>query len=351
MVADFNGDGISDVALLGPGDVSIYLGDGGGGLHAAGPLRRRPRPDRARGRRCQRRWNLDLLVGDSYGDVLVLLGAGDGTFAPFHEADQTIELAVADLTGDGSKDVIYADQGLDRVVVDYGAGQSTVLADQSSGLLQPGAVKLADLNGDGIADLIVANSGGNDVLIYPGLGHGQFGPAVDGGSGYFVGTDPVGITVADVNGDGLPDLVVADEGSDQVSILLNQSQQGGTIAFSAGQRLNSGGSGPVSTVVGDFTGGSFPDILVTNSGSNDVTLLPGVGQGFFNDQDPRKYSVGSDPVTSFVGNFDGQTDLVTVNAGSNDLTVISGFEGSDAVYSTLGSGRAGPDDGLQFHDR
>ena len=70
---------------------------------------------------------------------------------------------------------------------------------------------------------------------------------------------------------------------------------GGAISFSAGPRLNSGGSGPVSTVVGNFTGGPFPDLLVTNSQSNDVTLLPGVGQGFFNDQDPRIYSVGTGP--------------------------------------------------------
>ena len=124
---------------------------------------------------------LDLLVGDAYGDVLVLLGNGDGTFQPYHEANQAIELAVADLTGNGSKDIIYADQGLDRVVVDYGAGNSTVLANQSTGLLDPGAVKLADLNGDGIPDLIVANSGSNNVLIYPGLGNGQFGPAINGG--------------------------------------------------------------------------------------------------------------------------------------------------------------------------
>ena len=134
---------------------------------------------------------------------------------------------------------------------------STVLADQSTGLLDPGAVALADLNGDGIPDLIVANSGSNNVLIYPGLGNGQFGPAINDGNGYFVGTNPVGITVANLTG-ALPDLVVADEGSNQVSILLNQSQPGGAISFSAGPRLNSGGSGPVSTVVGNFTGGALP---------------------------------------------------------------------------------------------
>ena len=188
-----------------PTGLSIYLGNGKGGFlppitYAVGPGirradRRRPQPGNGK---------LDLLVGDAYGDVLVLLGNGDGTFQPYREADQAIELAVADLTGNGSKDIIYADQGLDRVVVDYGAGNSTVLADQSTGLLEPGAVALADLNGDGIPDLIVANSGSNNVLIYPGLGNGQFGPAINGGHGYFVGTNPVGITVADLTGDACP---------------------------------------------------------------------------------------------------------------------------------------------------
>ncbi len=291
---------------------------------------------------------LDLLVGDAYGDVLVLLGNGDGTFAPYHEANQAVELAVADLTGNGSKDIIYADQGLDRVVVDYGVGNSAVLADRSTGLLNPGAVALADLNGDGIPDLIVANSGSNNVLIYPGLGDGQFGPAINDGNGYFVGTDPVGITVADLTGS-LPDLVIADEGSNQVSILLNQSTAGGAISFSAGPRLNSGGSGPVSTVVGDFNGGTYPDILVTNSQSNDVVLLPGVGQGFFNDTDAAQiYSVGTDPGPTFVDNFTGQPSLVTVNAGSNDLTVISGFEGSSPITSTIASGGVDPDAAFVF---
>ena len=83
----------------------------------------------------------------------------------------------------------------------------------------------------------MANSGSNNVLIYPGLGNGQFGPAVNGGHGYFVGDNPVGITVASLTGD-LPDLVVADEGSNQVSILVNTSTKGGAISFSAGPRLN-----------------------------------------------------------------------------------------------------------------
>ena len=77
-------------------------------------------------------------------------------------------------------------------------------------------------------------------------------------------------------------------------------------------------------------------------------LLPGVGQGFFNDQNPRIYSVGTDPVDSFVGNFNGQTDLVTVNAGSNDLTLISDFEGSNPVTSTISSGGVDPTTAFAF---
>ena len=141
--------------------------------------------------------------------------------------------------------------------------------------------------------------------------------------------------------------MIADKGSNQVTILLNQSQ-GGNISFRLGPRLNSGGIGPVSTVVGNFTGGVYPDILVSNSGSNDVALLPGVGQGFFNDQNPRTFAVGANPGPVFVDNFDGRTDLVTVNAGSNDLTLISGFLGADAVTKTIYSGGTDPAAAFSF---
>ncbi len=347
--SDLTSNGLEDLAVLTTSGVSIYLGNGKGGFLPPVTYDVPPESSGLTVADVNHDGKLDLLVGDADGDVLVLLGNGNGTFAPYHEANQAVELAVTDLTGNGSKDIIYADQGLDRVVVDYGAGNSSVLANQSTGLLEPGAVALADLNGDGIPDLIVANSGSNNVLIYPGLGNGQFGPAINDGNGYFVGTNPVGITVANLAG-ALPDLVVADQGSDQVSILLNQSQIGSAISFSAGPRLNSGGSGPVSTVVGNFTGGAFPDLLVTNNQSNDVTLLQGVGQGFFNDTNPRTYSVGTDPGATFVGNFNGQTDLVTVNAGSNDLTLISNFDGPDPVTSTIASGGVDPDAAFAFAD-
>src|SRR5207253_7702499 len=133
---------------------------------------------------------------------------GDGTFHPGYKTEQNVALAVLP-NGSSTHDFIYADQGRDRVVVDYGAGKTNVVGDRSSGLLAPGAVALADLSGDGIPDLIVANSGSNNVVIYPGLGDGAFGPAMNGGHGFFTGTNPAGITVADIDAHGRPDLVVA----------------------------------------------------------------------------------------------------------------------------------------------
>src|SRR5262249_35391940 len=69
------------------------------------------------------------------------------------------------------------------------------------------------------------------------------------------------------------------------------------------------------------------DILVSNSASNNVYLLPGVGGGFFNDRNPTSFLTGLDPEQLFVGHFSNRSnlDLVTVNAGSDDLTFFPGF--------------------------
>ena len=163
----------------------------------------------------------------------------------------------------------------------YGTtGQNTsspaVIGSQSTGVLAPGAVKLADLNGDGIPDLIIANN----VLVYPGLGNGQFGSLINGAAGFPVGTDPTGLTVADLNGQ--PDLLVADTGSNDVSVLLGEGQ-GSSWTMISGPRVQTD-AGPVAMAVGNLLGGTQTDLAVANSGANNVQVLPGVGGEFFNDQ-------------------------------------------------------------------
>ena len=307
-MGDFAGNGINDLAVLTANGVSIYLGDGKGGFSPPVTYNAGTAATGLTVADTLGNGHLDLLVGNIYGDILILVGNGDGTFRPFEPVKQAIALAVADLTGNGVPDFVFADQSLNQVSVVYGtAGQNTnspaVVGNQTSGVLAPGAVLLKDLNGDGIPDLIVANSGGNNVLVYPGLGNGQFGPPVGGTKGFPVGTDPTGLTVANLNGQ--PDLLVADTGSNAVSVLLGQGS-GSSWTMVSGARVQTD-AGPVALAVGNLLGDGQTDLAVANSGANNVQIFPGIGGGFFNEQPQatRTYATGQAPSSLFLGNFNG----------------------------------------------
>src|SRR5262249_32276047 len=129
-----------------------------------------------------------------------------------------------------------------------------------------------------------------------------------------------------------------------VSILLNVATAGGGFTFIPGPRLV-GGDGPVATVVQNVNGGAYPDLLISDSGSNQVRLLRGLGAGFFDHPDPTIYHVGTTPGPLFVGNFSGnpsQLDLVTVNAGSNDLSLVTDINGGNIVAQSIPSGGVFP---------
>jgi hypothetical protein len=177
------------------------------------------------------------------------------------------------------------------------------------------------------------------------LGQGRFGPA----QSYFTGTNPVSVTVADLNGDHVRDLVVADQGSNDVTVLLgNRANEGGTTKpwFQLGPRLNSGGTGPVSTLVKDVTGpkgvsDGIPDIVVTNSTSNNLAVLPGVGQGFFNDRQPT-----ITPLPPTLPNPGAMAALpgpgaVVVNPGSGTVTIVPDVR--VPVFAQVASGGSNPE--------
>jgi CSLREA domain-containing protein len=350
-MADFAGNGLSDLAVLTADGVSIYLADGKGGFlppvtYAAGVDSTGLTVVDLLGN-----GKLDLLVGNAYGDVLILVGNGDGTFRPFEPVKQDIALAVADLTGNGVPDFVFADQSLNQVTVQYGtasgsAASSHVIGNQGTGILAPGAVLLAPLNpGDDIPDLIIANSGGNNVLVYPGLGNGQFGPPLNGTQGFPVGTDPTGLFVANLNGQ--PDLLVADTGSNAVSVLLGEGS-GSSWTMVSGARVATD-SGPVALTVGKVLPNNQVGLAVANSGADNVQIFPSVGNGYFNDQAQAitTVPVGQAPSSLFLGNFNGLGQgLATLNTGSNNGTLISNLGSANPVIQSFPTGGNAPTSGF-----
>src|SRR5262249_46153671 len=113
------------------------------------------------------------------------------------------------------------------------------------------AVAIGDVNGDGSPDIVTANPERNSGSVFFNTGDGTFQPAQN----FAVGTNPWGVTLADVNNDGALDIVTANHDSGDVSVLLGQ----GDGTFQAAQSYGVG-KGARYVGVGDFDGNGFPDL-------------------------------------------------------------------------------------------
>jgi hypothetical protein len=315
-LGDVNSDGNLDLALLGKSAIEIYLGDGAGGFQKTYVTVAGSNPTGISIFRVDGDQNPDLAISNERGDLLVLRGNGDGSFQTFVRADRRIALAVVDLNEDGKNDYVYSDESLDRISIDLGAGVTTTLSDRASGLLAPSAIKAKDLNGDNRPDLIAANSGANEVLVYLNLGDGAFAPA----QRFSAGTSPVALDTPDLNRDGLPDLLVTNFGSNDVSVFFGDP----SATFVPGPRL-AAQEGPISATLNDRTGpggqpDGLPDLVVTNRVANSVSVLPAVGDGFFDDFNQLLQPIaGIDPIAGLP--VDGS--FVTLNRGSSDISIFS----------------------------
>jgi hypothetical protein len=186
-------------------------------------------------------------------------------------------VTVADLNHDGIPDLVTANADSGDVSVLLGRGDGTFAAERRFAVgvgASPTSVAVADLNGDGIPDLVTANADSNDVSVLLGRGGGTFAPQ----QRFAVGRTPQSVIVADLNGDGLPDLVNSNVFSDDVSVLLGRG--GGT--FAAERRFAVGvGASPTSVAVADLNGDRILDLAITDYFFSAVTVLQGRGDGTF----------------------------------------------------------------------
>ena len=184
---------------------------------------------------------IDFIVGQHGGQhrVLILLGQGDGTFAPVAPASdvgpEAHSLTVGDFNGDGRQDVATADGNTDVLSVLIGNGDGTFAAAQHYApapprgpgfLVQPSFIEVGDFNGDGHQDLATANRRPSDppvdgsASILLGRGDGTFEPAQE----FATAEGTQQLTVADFNSDGRPDLAMfgdSEREGDAMTVLLN----------------------------------------------------------------------------------------------------------------------------------
>jgi len=362
--ADFNADGLQDIAVANASSstVSIFLGTGGGAFSPAATV--------SLPYSCQDAYvttgnftgaaSPDLLIVCALGNVLVAPNTGSGTFGAPIPTDLpstawvgnlllgSIHPAIADFNHDGHLDIAVP-------TFDFVSGGWYLLLGKGNGSFQtpsalsfPGSVPLSlaagDFNGDGKPDLVtvVYDSVGDPYLDFAaGNGNGTFASATS------VGVEPtIGslILAADVNGDGKLDIVVAgsslytnllelispsSEGASAVTVFLGDGKGGFKMSFTAtevsymtgAELADVNGDGKLdlieSTIQGNFFSGGAP------TGAIEVRL--GNGDGTFGDPSKLSFPSSTVPTDLAVADFngDGQPDIVVASLPANPLSIGS----------------------------
>jgi VCBS repeat-containing protein len=198
----------------------------------------------------------------------------------------------------------------------------------------PVSVAAGDFNGDQDPDLAVANEFSDNLSVLLGGAGGGFGAATNFPTGGF--TFPFSVAAGDFNADQDPDLAVASIITGNVSVLLGGAAGG----FGAPTDFPAGDT-PFAVAVGEFNGDNDPDLAVANQGSNNVSVLLGGAGGSFGA--PATYPTGFGPSSVAVADFNGDQDpdLAVVNQFAGTVSVRLG--GAGGTFGALASFPAGAD--------
>ena len=283
-VADFNANGNPDLAVANRGSntVTVLLGNGDGTFTAAtgSPVSVGTAPSSVSVGDFNADGDLDLAVANSGNNtVSVLLGKGDGTFTAASGSPITVgtgpsAVATADLNADGKLDLAVANSGDDTLSVLLGKGDGTFAPAAGSPITVgagPSAVAMADFNADNKLDLAVANSVDNTVTVLLGKGDGTFTPTAAPAT---TGGGPASLAVADFNGDGRLDLATANSIDSTASILVQPvsvTSSSTSLSFPE-QGLKTTSAAQTVTVTNNTpTAVSFTAISVTGTDAGDFS--------------------------------------------------------------------------------
>jgi ankyrin repeat protein len=267
---------------------------------------------------------LDMAVANSGTDtVTVLFGKGDGTFttsATYTVGNEPVALVAADFNGDKSLDLAVANElGTGKkqclsILINNGDGTFKPAVNYAGGQA-PRGIAFGDFNNDGIVDLAVVNNLSNNVSIYLGIGDGTFKPAVS----YNAHTHPKAVAVGSFRGNGILDLAVANHDSNDVSVLLGNGDGTFNTAVNYPVDLN-----PRDVEVADLRNDGLLDLVTANGGSTTVSVLLGNGDGTF--ATAKQYTANRSPRWAAIADYngDGILDIATSDYDAAAVSVLLG---------------------------
>jgi FG-GAP-like repeat len=335
-VADVNNDGYPDLILTdGFSQGAVLLNQQNGTFGSPMVFADNTRPAKVVAADLNGDGNVDLIILGSITPITTIFyGNGTGAFGsatPANFAGSLNVIASADLDGDGHIDLAVAGSGISTsgivsVLSNFGDGTFPSISSYGLG---PGAAAytVADMNGDGLPDLLaVAGTAANSVSVALNEGNGTFGTPTT----YPAGNLPEGVAAADVNGDGKPDIIVADEVGDTVSVLLNL----GNGAFASAVTYRS--ISPIAIMAIDINGDGKPDILA-GLASGGVQVLLNQGNGTFVSNGNFGVNENTNMLAVADLNGDGKPDLIIPDLLSHNIDVLmnigGGKFGSTTAYA------------------
>lgn len=207
----------------------------------------------------------------------------------------------------------------------------------------PSSVTIRDVDGDGKPDMVIANSGSNTISLFrntsttSSISASSFAARVD----FATGINPTIVAIGDLDGDGKPEIVVANRSANIISVLRNTSTSGSINASSFAAKVDfATGTEPLSTVIGDVDGDSKPDLVVSNYNSNTVSVLRNTSTpGSINTSSfAAKVDFATAVAPSIVAfgdvDGDGKPELAVSNFLSNTISVLRNTSTSGSINAS-----------------
>ena len=323
---DLNGDGKSDLVVTdhGANRVLVRLNSGSGQFASAVPYTVTAAPQATAIADINGDGKPDLVVADGAG-VEILPGKGDGTFGAIQTTalpgaeGGVIGPVVADFNGDGKLDI--AVQAGSQISLLFGAGNGSFTPGANAlpaGTIFPAALAAGDFNGDGKADLALAY----DLQNANSTVTGAIQILLSKGDGTFQSPSPimlsgtvVSLTAGDVNKDGKPDLIAGIQTNTGNQIVTLLGSGGGSFQ---NPLANKTGTSVPSISVADINGDGKPDLVIGDCcGLSELTFMLGKGDGTF--QTEVGIPSGPDPAHVALGDVTG--------GGKPDLVIAGNWQG------------------------